>query len=123
MERCSCPVVCAGFEKGTRGVTMANRHTRHIQTGRAQLFVDVTILEKPGQGSVTITGGSSGTIATLTVNGVDIIGSAVSWVTSNAATAQALADRINSRISSPRYHARAVGAICYIWQQTVVAGT
>lgn len=102
---------------------MGDRHRRHIQTGRAQLYVDVTQNEKPGQGSVTLTGGNSGTIATLTVNGVSIITNSVSYTTSLAVTAQKLADEINRTISSPKYHARAVGAKVYIWQQTVVAGT
>lgn len=102
---------------------MANRHRKYIQTGRAQLYIDVTANEKPGQGSVTLTGGNSGSITALTVNGVSIITNAVAYATSLAVTAGKLADEINRTISSPNYHARAIGAKVYIWQQTVVAGT
>lgn len=104
---------------------MSARHSRYIQTGRAQLLVDVTTLEKPGQGYVTITAGSvaADKITALTVGGVSIIGKAVAWATSHAVTAQKLADEINRNVTAPRYHARAVGAKCYIWQQSVDAST
>lgn len=65
-------------------------------------------------GSVTITGGSSGTISNLTINGVAVISSAVSWATSNDATATALAAAINSYTSNPDYTATAVGAVVTI---------
>lgn len=103
---------------------MATRHTRNIQTGRAQLYVGVTTLDKPGQGSIEITGGSAGSISQVTINSVTLLLAApVTWETSHAFTAQKLADAINNNITSPNYHARAVGAKCYVWQQTVVAGT
>lgn len=65
-------------------------------------------------GSVTITGGSSGTVSNLTINGVAVISSAVSWTTSNDATATALAAAINSYTSNPDYTAAAVGAVVTI---------
>lgn len=102
---------------------MANRHERHIQTGRAQLFVDVTTLEKPGEGSVELTGGSSGSVDGITVDSVEIMSGAVAFNTSLAQTAIDVADNINKNYTSPNYHARAVGAKVYIWQQTVSAST
>lgn len=102
---------------------MASRHSRHLQTGRAQLMVDVTTLEKSGEGSVELTGGGSGSVDTLTVDSVAVISGAVNFNTSLAQTALDLADNINNHISAPNYHARAVGVKVYIWQAVIVAGT
>lgn len=56
-----------------------------------------------------VTGGSyaAGTnkIDAMTVNGVDILGADVDWTGSNAGTARAIADRINTYTSSPDYTA------------------
>lgn len=46
-------------------------------------------------GSVALTGGASGSVDTLTVNGLEIMGSATAYATSLAVTAQAVADKIN----------------------------
>jgi len=67
-----------------------------------------------GVGSINITAGTSnpGTnkVNTVTVGGVDILGAAVDWVTSHAATATAVAAQITSNTSSPNYTATASGA-------------
>jgi hypothetical protein len=63
----------------------------------------------------TVTGGGSGnTVDSIQVAGVAIIGSAVSWTTSSAATAAAIAAAINSHTSSPEYTAVATGATVFI---------
>jgi len=49
-------------------------------------------------------------LSDLTVNGVSIIGEPVDWRTSNALTAQAIAEAINGYSSSPEYVATAVGS-------------
>lgn len=102
---------------------MANRHSRFIQTGRAQLFVGVTALPKPGQGSVELTGGSSGSVNSITVGGVEMLSGPVNFRESLATTAQDVADKINNYVSSPNYHARAIGVTIYIWQQTIATGS
>lgn len=62
--------------------------------------------------SFDVTGGNASSpsqITALTVNGVAIIGSAVSWTTDNATTATAVANAINAHTSTPEYTATAVG--------------
>lgn len=70
-------------------------------------------------GQMTVTGGTSnpGTnkLTAFTINGVDVIGASVDWVTSNAATATAIAAQINSNVSAPDYTAAAVGAVVTIF--------
>ena len=102
---------------------MASRNGRHIQTGRAQLFVDVTTHERPGEGNVLLTGGAAGSVDGITVDGVEIMSGSVPFNTSLAQTAIDVADNINNNITSPNYHARAVGDRIYIWQQTISAAT
>ena len=69
-------------------------------------------------GSITITAGTAnaGTnkISTITVNSIDILGTAVDWVTSHSATATAVAVQINTTTSIPDYSATASGAIITI---------
>lgn len=67
------------------------------------------------QGSVTLTGGASGSINTVTVNGVNIIPQgAVAFNASLNQTATDLAAAINSGLSEPEYRAVAVGAVVTI---------
>lgn len=67
----------------------------------------VAVTEVLASGTVTITGGTSnpGTnkVTSITVNGVDILGAAVDWVTSNSVTATALKTQIDTYTSSPEY--------------------
>lgn len=65
-------------------------------------------------GTVTITGGSSGTISDVQINSVSVIGSSVSWTTSDANTASLLAAEINSHTSTPDYTATAVDTVVII---------
>lgn len=62
-------------------------------------------------GSLKITGGSAspaGAVATVTVNGVNVLGASVPWNTSDEQTASDVADQINTYTSSPNYTAVAV---------------
>jgi hypothetical protein len=65
-------------------------------------------------GSIDITAGtaSAGTnkVSTITVDGNDILGAAVDWATSHAATATAVAAQITANTSSPNFTATADGA-------------
>lgn len=47
-------------------------------------------------GSVDLTGGASGSVNTITVNGIEIMGSATNFITDLATTAIAIADKINN---------------------------
>ncbi len=82
------------------------------------------VTEVLATGIVTITGGTSnpGTnkMTSITVDGVNIMGSAVNWATSNSATATAIAAQITSHTSSPNYNASAVGPVITI---SAVAGS
>lgn len=75
-------------------------------------------------GSFQITGGTSSPgvnrLTSVKVNNIEILGAAVNWVTSNAATATAVAAQINSYLSSPEYTASAVGQTVTI---SAVAGS
>lgn len=51
--------------------------------------------ETRATGSVQITGGSSGNVSNVTIGGIDVLGDAVAWTTSNDATATAVAAQIN----------------------------
>jgi len=65
-------------------------------------------------GSVTLTGGSSGSLNTLTVNSVDILGGAVPYNTSLNQTATDIATQINRNRSNVEYTASASGAVVTI---------
>jgi len=65
-------------------------------------------------GTVTLTGGASGSVDSITVDGINIMSGAVSYTASLTDTATAVAANINAFISSPRYKAAAVGAVITI---------
>jgi len=72
-------------------------------------------------GSVTLTGGASGSINSITVDGVNIIPQgAVAFNTSLNQTAADLAAAINEGLSSPEYRASVSGAVVTI---TALAGS
>jgi len=84
-----------------------------ISGTKASATVAQSVLEVLATGSIDITGGSAGAgneVQTITVNGVDVLGGAVSWATSNEATATAVAAAITANTSAPDYNATAVGA-------------
>lgn len=78
----------------------------------------VAVAEVLASGTITITGGTASAgvnkVTSITVNGVDILGAAVDWVTSNSVTAVAVQTQINSYTSSPEYAITVVGAILTI---------
>lgn len=66
-------------------------------------------------GSVTLTGGSSGSVDSITVDGVNIMPEgAISYATSLSNTASLVAAAINQGLSSPEYTASASGAVITI---------
>lgn len=70
--------------------------------------------EVQAYGTVTLTGGASGSINTVTVNSVNIIENAVPFNTSLTQTATDLAAEINRSASFPEYTASASGAVVTI---------
>lgn len=67
----------------------------------------VAVSEVLASADITITGGTSSAgvnkIDSITIDGVDILGAAVDWVTSNSATAAALKTQMDTYTSSPEY--------------------
>lgn len=63
--------------------------------------------------TVTI-GGSSGTLASLKIGGVELLPSAVAFVTDTTATASAVKDAINNNLTIPDYKATSSGAVVTI---------
>lgn len=65
-------------------------------------------------GTVTLTGGASGSVDSITVDGIELLEAAVPFNTSLSQTATDVADAINKGISSPEYTASASGAVITI---------
>lgn len=65
-------------------------------------------------GNVTLTGGAAGSVDTVTVNGVNILGAAVPFNGTLTQTATDVAAQINRNISNVDYTASAVGAVVTI---------
>lgn len=65
-------------------------------------------------GSVTLTGGASGSVDTITVNGIDILGGSVPFNTSLNQTAADVAAQCEALRSSTEYEVSAAGAIITI---------
>lgn len=82
--------------------------TEVLATG--QITVTAGTANTSSTGSMTITGGGGGTVNDVTVNGVDILGSAVAWNTDTATTASDVVDQINAYSSSPNYTASLSGS-------------
>lgn len=64
--------------------------------------------------SFDVTGGTSGGVTRIDVDGVDVLGATVNWVTSHVATAAAIAAQINTYVSVPNYEAVSIGATVVI---------
>lgn len=70
--------------------------------------------EVASTGNLTLTGGGAGSVNTLTVNGLEIMGSAVPFNTSLNQTATDVATRINNNPKNTLFVASAVGAVISI---------
>lgn len=70
--------------------------------------------ETASAGSMTLTGGGSGSVNTVTVNAVDILGAAVPYNTSLTQTAADVATQINRNPKNLLYFASSVGAVITI---------
>ena len=65
-------------------------------------------------GRVTLTGGASGSVDSITVNGVNVMSGSVSFTTDLATTAAAVAANITAHPSVPNYTATAAGPVITI---------
>jgi len=65
-------------------------------------------------GTMTLTGGGSGSVNTVTVNSLDILGTAVNFITDLATTATAVALQINTNPQNQLFVASATGAVVTI---------
>lgn len=76
------------------------------------------VTEVVASADIEITGGTNSPgvnkIDSITVDGVEILNSAVNWVTSNSATASAIKSQIDSYTSSPEYDVEVSGPIVTI---------
>ena len=76
--------------------------------------------EVRASGTVTLTGGASGSVDTLTVNSVNVLGAAVAYNASLTQTAADVAAQINSYLGNVEYVATSAGAVITI---TAMPGT
>lgn len=65
-------------------------------------------------GTVTLTGGAAGSVDTVTVNGIDVLGASVPFNGTLDQTATDVAAQINRNKSAPNYTASAAGAVVTI---------
>jgi hypothetical protein len=88
-------------------------------------IIQVTVGGTATSGNVqNMAGGAAAatsTLASLTVDGIEILDAPVEWTTSNSATAELIAASINNLVSSPDYEATAVGEIVNIVAETAGA--
>lgn len=89
----------------------------------ASLITNRTPVAVAATGTVTLTGGASGAVNGITVNGVQIMSGAVSFTTDLATTATAVATNINLHVSVPNYTAVAVGPVITITASTAGVAT
>ena len=89
--------------------------------GNPSIITNRTPLNIFSTGTVTLTGGGSGSVDSITVNGVNIMTGPVSFVTDLTATATAVAANITAHTSSPNYAASASGPVITITASTAGA--
>ncbi len=90
-------------------------------TKNSSIISDRTPVATAAYGSITLETGASGSVDSVTVNGVTITSGSVAFSTSLAGTATALAANINAYTSTPNYTAVANGATVTITAVTTGA--
>jgi len=91
------------------------------ETKNSSIISDRTPVATAAYGSITLETGASGSVDSVTVNGVTITSGSVAFSTSLAGTATALAANINAYTSTPNYTAVANGATVTITAVTTGA--
>lgn len=91
-------------------------------TKNSSIITDRTPVNVAATGTVTLTGGASGSVDDITVNGVSIMSASVPFDTDLDTTATAVAANITAHTSSPNYTAAANGAVITITAVTTGSG-
>lgn len=103
-------VVYEGPENYVEGiVTLSDAH--HTDS-RFDVFIINS--DTKAQGTIALTGGVSGSVDSLTVNGVELLTGSIPYNTDLATTAIDVANDINSQVTTPNYFARAIAGTIYI---------
>ena len=99
------------------------KNTSQIISGSTQLDGETTKLDgsfpagnaQGASGTLTVNGGSNGdTISAVSINGVNLLGSSVTYSTNHNTTAALIRNSINSNTSSPNYTATVSNAVITI---------
>ena len=99
------------------GSSTLERFTLDV-TGNSSVISNRTPAAVASTGTVILTGGGSGSVDSITVDGVNVMSGAVSYSTSLSVTATAVAANINAYTSSPNYTAIAVGTTITVTAST-----
>jgi hypothetical protein len=83
-------------------------------TGNSSIITDRTPVAAAATATVTLTGGASGSVDTITVDGVALLGSPVAFSTNLATTATNVATAINTGTGTHGYTATAASAVVTI---------
>jgi hypothetical protein len=83
-------------------------------TANSSIVTNRTPVAVAAKATVTLSAGASGSVDSITVNGVNIMSGSVPYTTSLSATATAVAANINAYASTPNYTAAAVGQVITI---------
>jgi hypothetical protein len=78
------------------------------------IVTDRTPVTAAATATVTLTGGASGSVDTITIGGVNVMSGSVAFTTNLATTATAVAANITAHASTPEYTATAAGAVITI---------
>jgi len=83
-------------------------------TANSSIVTDRTPVTAAATATVTLTGGASGSVDTITIGGVNVMSGSVAFTTNLATTATAVAANITAHASTPEYTATAAGAVITI---------
>jgi hypothetical protein len=114
------PAVYYGNTDINDDMTVLATNSLSSNTGK-RFKVIIDNLQLAATGSVELTGGASGSVDGITVNGVQIMSIAEPFATDLPTTATNVASNITANTSSPNYTASAVGSVITI--TSVIEGT
>jgi len=123
--------ISRGFNSFTQqSVQYCHSGSRHYlerftidRSGNCSIISNRTPSAIAATGTVTLTGGASGSVNSITINGVVVTSSSVPFATSLSVTATNVAANINAYTSTPDYTAIAVGAVITITASTAGPGS
>ncbi|MEE2774041.1 MAG: hypothetical protein VYE27_03940 [Pseudomonadota bacterium] len=101
----------SNWTKNSSQIVSGTTSVNGIRTRLDRTFPD----QQGASGTFTVNGGSDGdTISAVTINGVNLLGSSVSYSTDNNTTAGLISNAINNNSSNPNYTASVSGAVVTI---------